>query len=230
MNFGLSLQRKRNLRVLRWLLTLLAILLVFIASWFTYQWYTTGNQPPVVSLPAAALANPSVDETPVTKKQIDEHTVPANHPRYISIPALGVKKVRVISVGLTNTREIDTPMNISDTAWYDKSATPGQGYGVVVINGHNGGITRDGIFANLNQLQEGDEIIVERGDGEVFTYTVVENKTESLQQANKTGMKRLFTPYNPTEEGLGLITCSGNWVPKDKVFDQRILVRATISQ
>jgi len=32
----------------------------------------------------------------------------------------------------------------------------------------------------------------------------------------------------PDKEGLSLITCSGRWVPKDKVFDRRILVRATI--
>ena len=38
-----------------------------------------------------------------------------------------------------------------------------------------------------------------------------------------------MTPYDGTKEGLGLITCAGNWVPRDKVFDKRILVRAVIA-
>lgn len=215
---------------MRQLVIVLLGILTIVAVWFGLQWYTTGAQPPVVPLPAVATANPSVDETPVTQEEIDEYTVPPLQPRYISIPVLGVNKVRVQTVGLTENNLLDTPKNISDTAWYKDSATPGQGYGVVVIDGHNGGVTRDGVFADLASLQNGDEIIIERGDGKKFRYVVVENKTESLEEVNKTGMQRLLTPYDKTKEGLGLITCAGNWVPRDKVFDKRVLVRAVISE
>ena len=197
-----------------------------VAGWYGYKWFTTGEEPPVVPLPAAALADPSVDETKVTTADIESYTVPATHPRYISIPALGVMQARVQTVGITKNNTLDTPKNISDTAWYNKSAIPGSGYGAVLIDGHNGGISRDGVFANLNTLKSGDEITIERGDGKKIRYSVVENRTESLQDANTTGMKRLMTPYNSTQEGLGLITCAGNWIPRDKVFDKRVLVRA----
>lgn len=223
---GLHLERNNNLTTLKWAGSVATVALIVGAGWFAYNWFVTGEKPPVVPLPASALADTSVDETPVTKTMIDEHTVPATHPRYISIPALGVEKARVHSVGLTKNNTLDTPRNISDTAWYDKSATPGQGYGSVIIDGHNGGVSRDGIFAGLGKLKEGDEIVIERGDGDTIAYEVVENKTESLQDANTSGMKRLMTPYDSTKEGLGLITCAGKWIPRDKVFDQRILVRA----
>lgn len=228
MSSGLYLNKKRGLRTLSWISSLVFVLLLVVASWFTYKWFVNGDEPPVVPLPASALADPSVDESPVTMSMIQGYTVPSDHPRYISIPALDIEDARVQSVGLTKNNILDTPKNISDTAWFNKSATPGQGYGSVLINGHNGGISRDGIFAGLEKLQIDDEVMIERGDGEIFTYRVVENQTESLVDANTKGMQRLMTPFDSSTEGLGLITCAGKWIPRDKVFDKRIMVRAVL--
>lgn len=227
---GLYIQYKRDFHLKRWLFILITLGLLATVGWFAYRWFTTGDKPAFVPLPASALADPSVDETPVSLTQINDYKVPANNPRYISIPVLGVIRSRVQSVGLTKNNVLDTPRNLSDTAWYNKSALPGQGYGSVLIDGHNGGITRDGVFARLDQLKLGDEIIIERGDGKKIRYTVVENKTESLKTANTTGMQRLLTPFKEDKEGLGLITCAGNWVPRDKVFDKRIMIRAVAEQ
>lgn len=223
---GLYIERKSRGAIIGWMASAVVVVLILIVGWYAYEWFVTGEKPPVIPLPASALADPSVDESPVTDTMVNDYTVPATHPRYISIPALNVDKARVQVVGLTKNNILDTPRNISDTAWYNQSATPGQGYGQVVIDGHNGGVSRDGIFANLDKLANGDEIMIERGDGKQIVYKVVENKTESLKDTNATGMQRLMTPYDNTKEGLGLITCAGNWVPRDKVFDKRILVRA----
>ena len=223
---GLSIQQKRNLHLGLWFSLVLAVLFLLVAAYWAYDWYAHGNKPPVIPLPAVAYADPSVDEAPVSDNDIDKYTVPANNPRYISIPALGIGKTRVMTVGLTKLNTLDTPRNINDTAWYNKSATPGQGYGQVVIDGHNGGISRDGVFVNLGTLKEGDEITVERGDGKKVTYTVAKVETLSLKETNESGMQRLVKPYDQGKEGLGLITCAGKWIPRDKVFDQRILVWA----
>lgn len=95
-----------------------------------------------------------------------------------------------------------------------------------VIDGHNGGVTKDGVFAKLADIKEGDEIIIERGDGEKFSYYVVSNETMSLEKANKEGMRDMMVSADSTKEGLSLITCAGNWIPRDKVFDKRVMVRA----
>jgi len=226
MSSGLYIARKKERKGLRWAILFALACLIVATIYYGIQWYTTGNKPPIIPLPASALADPRVDETPVTKQQINSYAVAANHPRYISIPALSIDKARVVTVGLTKDNILDTPAKLDDTAWYTKSAYPGQGYGAVLIDGHNGGVSRNGIFANLDKLKSGDKITVERGDGKKIIYSVVENKTESLQDANTTGMQRLMTPYEVTKEGLGLITCAGKWVPRDKVYDKRILVRA----
>lgn len=223
---GLYIDQKRDFHAVRWLILLGIALLLVAAGYYAYQWYTTGTRPPLIPLPASAYADTSVNETPISKEQIDKHTVPATHPRYISIPSLGVSKARVVTVSLLSNNELDTPLHIDDTGWYDKGAFPGQGYGVVLIDGHNGGVSRDGIFAHLDQLKNGDKIIIERGDGKELTYLVVENSTMSLKEANKTGMNRLLQPYEEDKEGLGLISCAGNWIPRDKVYDKRVMVRA----
>lgn len=223
---GLYIERKRTIQILKWFVCVAVAVILIFAGYYMYRWYTVGDRPPLIPLPASAYADSSVDETPVASSDIDNYTVPPTHPRYISIPALNVDKARVKVVGLTKNNILEMPQNIHDTAWYDKSAFPGQGYGAVLIDGHGSGVGNHGVFINLDKLKNGDEIVIERGDGIKITYIVVENRTESLKDANTTGMKRLLTPFDTAKEGLGLITNAGNWVPRDKVFDKRILVRA----
>lgn len=209
----------------RWLILFMLACLLVAASYYGYQWYTKGSLPPV-PVPAHAKADPTVDETPITPEEVEGHTVPAEQPRYISIPSLDIQKARVVSVGLTTNKMLDTPKNIADTAWFNKSATPGSGSGAVVIDGHNGGITKNGVFVKLSDLKEDDEIIIERGDGKKIIYLVKTNVTMSLQEANTKGMKDMMQSIDPAYQGLSLITCAGNWVPRDKVFDKRVMVRA----
>lgn len=221
---GLSIEPSKERHHSRWFVLFLLACLLAATGWYGYHWYMTGEQPPV-EIPIAK-ANPAVDESDVTKSMVNTHSVPATHPRYISIPAIGVKKTRVFEVGLTKQNMLDTPKNIHDAAWYNKSQTPGVGYGAVLINAHNGGIYKDGVFASLHQLKRDDEIIVERGDGKTYEYRVVENRTMSLDEVNETGMKTMMKSARQDREGLNLITCAGKWVPRIQQFDQRIMLRA----
>lgn len=221
---GLYIESKRDFHWRVWLLVFITIVFLAIVGWLAYRWFTTGEKPSFIPLPASALTDPTVNETPVSRVQINNHRVSATHPRYISIPALHITKARIQSIHLNNT--LNMPANIHDAAWYRDSAFPGQGYGAVIISGHNDGASRDGVFFGLDKLKNGDHIIIERGDGKKITYVVAENRTESLAETNKTGMKRVSTPYDPDKEGLGLISPAGKWIPRDKVFDKRILIRA----
>ena len=222
---GLEIRRKRELHLWSWLFWIVLLGLIGASLWFGYRYFTTGELPP--GLNASALtADPRVDESPVTKKQVEQHTVPADQPRYISIPSLGVEDTRVFAVGVTATNQLEAPKNISDAVWYRKSANPGQGYGAVLMDGHNGGITRNGVFAKLGTLETGAKITVERGDGKAFTYQVVENQSMPLEEVNKTGMTMMMKSADETKEGLNIITCDGNWVPRYQQFDRRIMLRA----
>lgn len=223
---GLNIQHKRNFHVIRWTVALILMAIVAAYAYFGIRWYNTGELSPV-PLPVAA-ADASIDETPVTDKQVSEHRVAANEPRYLEIPKLGISKTRITKVGVDKRNMLDVPKNIDDTAWYAKSAQPGSGVGAVLIDGHNGGISRNGIFAKINTLEAGDQLAIERGDGKRFTYEVDDVRDMPLAWVNKEGMKEMMKSVDPSKEGLSLITCSGKWIPKDKVFDRRVLVRATI--
>lgn len=222
---GLEITRQRESHVWRWGAALVVVVLLAGCGWFAYRYYTTGQQPPIPI--ALATPNANVDEKEVTPHEKQQHSVEPTQPRYISIPSLDITKARVLQVGVASTGELDTPPNIHDVGWYNKSATPGSDTtGALLLDGHNGGPTKGGVFERLADIGEGDLITVERGDGEVFTYEVVENETLTLEDLNSGGMKRMSESASDTEEGLNLISCTGNWIPAQNTFDQRVTIRA----
>lgn len=197
-------------------------------GWYGYRWYVHGESLPI-NVPAFASANPDVDESDVSAQQVSDHYVAPHEPRYISIPSLGVNQTRVIGMGLNESGALADPANINDVAWYkDTGIRPGEG-GVLLMNGHNGGITRDGVFAKLGSLSAGQTIEVERGDGKTFRYEVRENQSMALDDVNKNGMKMMLQSAEPGKEALNLITCDGVWVPRLQQFDRRIMLRAVLT-
>lgn len=210
------------------ILSIAAVLIAAICSWYAYMYYTKGLVPPV-PLPIAT-ADPKVVETEVTQKQVAAHTVAPLEPRFLSIPKLGVNKSRVVGVGVTSTNQLDTPRNIHDVGWYGKSSLPGTDTGAVLVDGHNGGPTKGGVFEHLHMLKPGDIISIERGDGQVFEYKVVENNSIKLEEMNKSGMKEMSEPISVGVQGLNIISCTGNWIPKSQTYDHRQVVRASLVQ
>lgn len=223
---GLSIGQERNLHPLRWILGIIIVLLLAAVSYNIYLWYTTGARPLLIPLPASAYADGAIDETPLSSEQISSYKVPATHPRYISIAAIGLNKTPVSTVGLSGDNVLNMPQTLSEAGWFDQSAYPGQGYGTVLIDGRSKGVSHEGVFANVGELKIGDKIVIERGDGKKFTYDVVSNTTVSFQDSNTTGIKRLLTPYRAGQEGLGLVASAGNWIPRDHIFSERILIQA----
>jgi hypothetical protein len=223
---GLSIHHKRNYHVVRWTIALVLLAGLAAYAYFGIRWYSTGELSPL-PMPVAA-ADTSIDESAVTEKQIQDHQARANEPRYIEIPRLNISGARVSNVGLTDRNMLDMPKHLDDAGWYAKSAAPGSGVGAVVLNGHSDGYSRDGLFAGLSKLEKGDQISLERGDGKSFTYEVYDVRDMDIRWVNASGMQEMMRSAEPDKEGLSLIANAGKWVPKDKVFDRRVLVRATI--
>ena len=178
---------------------------------------------------SSPVEDEDVDETDVSDADKTEYNVAGDRPRYLSISKLGIKNSRVLPVGLTNSRQLATPNNIFDVGWYTESAKPGQD-GAMVIDGHNGGPTKSGVFKNLPSLAEGDIIEIERGDGTTFKYRVVENNEYSLDEANE-NMNKMFSVPDPkkNKQSVSLITCSGEWSDIQKTYLSRQFVRAVLT-
>lgn len=169
-----------------------------------------------------------VSEEEVTEQQRREHTVAADEPRYLSIPKLGVKNARVLKMGINKSGELDTPYGIFDIGWYGQSSKPGTG-GVLVMDGHNGGPNVEGVLKHLNTLYAGDEIIIERGDGQIFTYKVADNQEVPLSEADDY-MTKAFQSPAPGHESLTLISCIGEWSQVQQTYLSRQFTRAVLEK
>lgn len=220
---GLEIRHKQQLHLFRWFMLLVLVGALGVYGFYGLRWYRTGEPSPV-PLPFA-IADASVEQAKVTREDLQSHTVAPAEPRFLLLDDFLIS-ARVQKAGLDERKMFTMPTNLDDVVWYEKSAVPGSGVGAVIISGRNVGIERDGTFSKLRQLAKQDVIKIERGDGEIIRYEVRSIQEETLEDVNKTGMTQMMTSLDPAKEGLSLITDSGNWIPSQKEFDKRIIVRA----
>ncbi|MDO4741872.1 MAG: class F sortase [Candidatus Saccharibacteria bacterium] len=168
-----------------------------------------------------------LEEEEPTAEEVKEYVVAPDRPRYLSISKLGISKARVISVGVKTNGEVGTPNNVFDVGWYEASSKPGSG-GTMLIVGHNGGPNVFGVFKTLPNLSRGDLITVERGDGCIFEYEVVDNEAVSLAEANNGYMGLALRSPIEGEESITLISCTGEWSQAKRTYLSRQFTRAVL--
>lgn len=153
-----------------------------------------------------------------TDDDLNNYHVAADMPRFIEIPSLGVK-ARVFSLGVDKKGQMAVPSNIFDVGWYNQSAKPGSLAGASVIDGHVSGPTQPGSFYDLKNVQNGDVITVERGDGKKFSYKVI---GKEVQEPNKLDMTKVLVSKDTNKAALNLITCTGKVTGHE--YSQRLVV------
>lgn len=209
---------------------LVAVLVIMTGYVSIDTWLT--NQRVKNELSAASVPTAASDETPENRQAAegrDEQDLPQNFlasytvapdaPRALYIDKINVA-ARVLPMGVNPDNSMQAPINIFDSGWYTGSAKPGTA-GAVVINAHASGPTREGLFAYLNTLAEGDTLAVERGDGARFSYRVVYTETVALDDVD---MNKVLLPHGNATEGLNLITCDGEWLQGGETFDHRTII------
>jgi sortase (surface protein transpeptidase) len=167
-----------------------------------------------------------LEEVPPTAEQVAEYVVAPDRPRYLSIAKLNIVNARVLPMGVNEKGELGTPNNIFDVGWYYDSGKPGKG-GTLLVDGHNGGPHVQGVFKALPSLSEGDIIVVERGDGMIFQYSVVENIAVPLSQSNDYMATAMRSPM-AGKESITLISCAGEWSQAQRTYLSRQFVRAIL--
>ena len=168
---------------------------------------------------AMAILGEGEDEAEVTDSAVDSYAVAPDLPRVLTIDKIGVE-ARVLPMSVNSDGSVQAPVNIFDSGWYGASAKPGQA-GAGFIDAHASGATRQGLFAYLDTLVVGDTVSVERGDGQLFNYRVAHVETVNL---DKVDMKKALRTHGGATEGLNLMTCTGEWLPEEKTYDQRAIV------
>jgi len=168
---------------------------------------------------SADVMNEASDETSVTVDAVNIHQVAADEPRMLNIKSLNIS-ARIKPMGINSIGAIAAPVNIYDSGWYTGSAKPGA-LGATFIDGHASGATRQGLFAYLETLKNGNEVSIERGDRKVLMYKVVHVETVLKDSIN---MMKVLRTYDGAREGLNLMTCTGNWIKNEQTYDKRVIV------
>lgn len=135
-----------------------------------------------------------------------EYQVADDMPRIVSIPSINMTS-RVSEVSLTGANKIDVPSDASFTGWYNGSAKL-DNVGAAFLTGHYNGANSGGVFDNLNQVENGAEIVVEMGDGSKLKYEVVSVENTPIGEVD---MSRALSPAEGVTEGLNIMTCQGTW-------------------
>jgi LPXTG-site transpeptidase (sortase) family protein len=173
---------------------------------------------PVVMAPAQVATEPAL----VAGAGSPTEAPPAANPipARLLIPKIGVNAT-IEARGLDAYRNMETPRDFHDVAWYNLGPTPGQP-GNALINGHVDWWTGSAVFTRLADLRTGDPVIVVRGDGTRLTFKVT---VQSVVAANAR-LASLFAPSSAAT--LTLITCFGAWDPLTLSDTHRLLVSAVL--
>ena len=229
----MSLKLKSNpKRLIKWVvlgLTLLLLLIFFVRvlTWEDdYYRRMEGAERAVVA--KEDTPREELVEVAPTESEVHEHIVEPDEPRYLSIEKLGIVNSRIVQVGINSSGELGTPNNIFDVGWYEASGKPGAGK-TMLIDGHNGGPHVHGVFKDLPELQTGDIIVVERGDGKIFRYSVVENVEVSLDESDMYMATAMKSPQTG-KESLTLISCTGEWSDARYTYLSRQFTRAVLTE
>lgn len=130
----------------------------------------------------------------------------------LMIPKFGVD-TPVEELGVTPDNYLDTPQNPLHTGWYGNGLSDLPGWeGNATFSAHYnqliGGVWRDGPFKRLKDLQEGDEIVLVMGNGEVYRYQMV--RYQRYEEATFPTGELLSGEGRPEgEQWITLITCGG---------------------
>jgi sortase (surface protein transpeptidase) len=141
-------------------------------------------------------------------------------PVQLMIPSIGVSTtVQLVGLADDNTGAMGVPDTFTDVGWYKYGPRPGM-VGSAVIAGHfNGKDTPEAVFYDLRELAIGDTVTVTDENGVSLIFQVVKMRTYAYDEP----ADAVFVSTDGKVR-LNLITCGGNWLQNENLYDQRTVV------
>jgi hypothetical protein len=154
---------------------------------------------------AAPVPSSSATAAPSVQAQAQAPMVmAASRPVRVLIPAIGVDS-DLMDLGLQDDGTLEVPPEGFPAGWFTGAPTPGE-RGPAVIAGHVDWGGSPGVFAELRDVVVGDEITVEREDGSIAVFRVVE-----VGQYPKDAFPTAAVYGDLDHAGLRVITCGGDF-------------------
>jgi hypothetical protein len=131
----------------------------------------------------------------------------------------------LIPVGVDDHNNVEVPplSQPMQAAWYSNGPTPGS-LGPAVVLGHVNGDGKPGIFADLHRVQPGQEIDVDRADGQTAVFTI-----SHIETVAKDAFPTQRVYGNTPDAQLRLITCGGSLNQAAHNYLSNVIVYATLT-
>lgn len=147
--------------------------------------------------------------------------MPESEPVHLRIPSIGVDS-ELIDLGLQQDGTLEVPPDGRVAGWYTKAPTPGE-IGPAVIAAHVDWNGERGVFYELDELQPGDEVFVERQDGTVALFQVTH-----VEQHPKDDFPTEAVYGDIDHAGLRLITCGGEFDERARSYEDNVIAFARL--
>lgn len=169
------------------------------------------------SVPPAALRCAPVG--PPT--HLDRTPLPSSDPVSITVGSIDACST-LQPVGVDAQKRIQVPSvhTPEQAGWYRLGPTPGE-LGPAVVVGHVNGDGREGVFADLDDVEQGDRIAISRRDGRTASFTVT-----TVVQADKDEFPTTAVYGDTRDAQLRLITCGGALDRSAHRYDDNVIVFA----
>lgn len=168
--------------------------------------------------PASALpAGPAAAVPTVPPERSGEQ---AADPVRIRVPAVGVDAA-VGPLFTTDNGVLPPPESFDATGWWHDGPEPGEP-GPAVIAGHVDSYRGPAVFFRLDEIDEGDQIFVDRADGSTVTFVA-----HRVERHPKDEFPTEAVYGDTPETALRLITCGGAFDEEDRRYLANVIVFAT---
>ncbi|WP_244502617.1 class F sortase [Streptomyces oceani] len=120
-------------------------------------------------------------------------------------------------------RELGTPEDPAHTGWWRAGPEPGE-EGPAVVVGHYDSDTGPAVFYDLERLEGGDPVRIQRADGSTATFRV---RTVQSHSQDDFPTERVYGDTHG-RAALRLITCGGAYDQEAERYEENVVVYATL--
>jgi LPXTG-site transpeptidase (sortase) family protein len=211
---------KKNKKIFFIILVIISVIIFFGVVLVQAVFYVPADEITIPSsiIPVTRTIQKTILSQNLPSKNIGQ-TYPASFPKQLRIPSIQVNaKIQYIGVAVNG--NMATPSNFTDVGWFQNGVVPGN-KGSAVIDGHvDNGLAWPAVFANLGNLNIGDDVFIDTIGGSTLHFKVVNTKDYFANA----GTTEIFSQNDGNY--LKLITCAGVWSILHRTHDQRLVVTA----
>lgn len=171
--------------------------------------------------PSAVAAAPTEDAPASSVPRSPVAPVTESAPLRLALPSLGVS-AETMELGLQPDGALEVPPVADAAGWYTGAPTPGA-TGPAIIAAHVDFGGERGVFYELDELEPGDEVRVDRRDA-----TTVRFRVERVEQYPKDQFPTEAVYGDIDHAGLRLITCGGEFDDAEDSYVDNVVVYASL--